>query len=599
MEDLPKSILLNFFEESIDKAKKLLQEKYSAVQINNTDDDFPINLNPKKYEFFKIQIKKNAPPLTFIIALPNHFPDEFPKIFLSKKNYLSIGQIPHIDKNRFICTKEPNTAVLNDKIPDDALDELIKIAIEIINKGIKKENNDDFTEEFLAYWNDQTDYKFLSLFKPHSDIAMEKVILFSKNFKIANIKRNGLIAKDNKEFEKWMKNLELPIDNNNIYNALYLPLSKPIHFPFPKTNGEVFKLIQESNNDNFSALKNYLNQDNNLKIILFSFPVKKERILAGWKISILRGKTMKGFRNGNVPIEAWMTKAAMNQIKTISIERVDQARLFNRGGCGIKSSIINSSIAIVGCGSLGSPIAMSLLKCGISRFFLLDNDTLEPANVARHVCGISDSINIPYKSEALCNKMLKHFPHIECATSKDEILDLLEKNPKYLDKHDISIIAIGNFSVERRLNYLAKKGAIKSPLVFIWMEPFGVAGHMLYLNLASGGCFQCCFDYKKNFKFAVAEHEKKYFKKESGCQSSYIPYSNLEIEGFINSVSKEILICLEKKPQQSYLITWIGNVNDFKSLGYQINDLWAANLNYSIYRTNIFQEKNCELCKSN
>lgn len=598
MEDLHKTNLKNFYQESINKAKNLLKKKYSATQIDESDNDFPNIANPKKYIFFRIHIKKNEYPLNLIIAIPKHFPDEFPKIYLSKENYSELGQIPHIDNNRFVCTKDPNVTFLNDSVPEEALDELIKVAIDIINKGIRKENINDFTEEFLAYWNEQAKYKFLALLDPSAKIEIVKIILVAKESNIASSKRNGLIAKNEEEYEKWMKTLDLPIDQSNIFDALYLPLSEPIPFPLPQKNIDAFRLIKKSGNSNYEALKAYLNRSNGLKAILFSFPIKNDRILAGWISSIWRGKTLKGFRKGKIPIEIRMSKSAKSSIKKISIERVDNERLFKRGGLGIKSSLKKSSVAIIGCGSLGSPLAISLSKCGISNFLLIDNDILEPSNIARHVCGLFESIETPFKSEALTKRLLRHFPHIDCHSSKEDILDLLEENEMYLNKFDISIVAIGNKSVERRLNYLVKKGVIESPLIYIWMEPFGVAGHLFYLCASDGGCFQCCFDSEGKFVYAVAKYNKDFFKRESGCQSTFIPYSNLEIESFINIVSREILFCLEKKPKQSYVMTWLGDLTFFNSLGYQINDMWAADLNYSIHKKEIKKNNYCELCKA-
>ncbi len=594
IEDLHKSSLASFYKELIKKAKNLLIKKYSAVQIDKNDNDFPSNINSKKFIFFKVHIEANKYPLVLIIAIPNHFPDEFPKIYISEKNYSEIGQIPHVDKNRFVCTKDPNIAVLNDNRPDLALDKLIEVALDIINKGIKKESKDDFTDEFLAYWNEESKYKLFSLFIPKSKIETVKII-FPEDFKIANTKANGLIVRIKEDYDEWMNNLGLPSSNIEIVDALYLPLSEPISFPLPKKNNKVFKIIKDSGKNNFKALKKYLNMGDSPNFILFSFPIKNERILAGWK-SPLWGETMNGFRPGKVPIEQRMRKSGTSLIKKISIERVDQDRLFRRGGVGIKTSFKKTSIAIIGCGSLGSPLAISLLKSGISKFFLIDNDILEPANVARHICGMSDAVEAPYKSELLCKKMLQHFPHIECKSSKEDILDVLEHNETCLNNYDISIIALGNKSVERRLNYLARKEVLKSHLIFIWMEPFGVAGHMFYLHPDNGGCFQCCFDSEGIFKYSVAKHHKDFFKRESGCQSTYVPYSNLEIDSFINSVTREILYNIDEKPKQSYLMTWIGNTTFFESMGYTINNKWTAYLNYSIHKNEIQQNNNCEIC---
>ncbi|CAM1379246.1 hypothetical protein FF3_00917 [Fretibacterium fastidiosum] len=47
-------------------------------------------------------------------------------------------------------------------------------------------------------------------------------------------------------------------------------------------------------------------------------------------------------------------------------------------------------VCLVGCGSLGGTIALELARAGVGRFFLFDMDTLEPANLSRHVAGVDE-----------------------------------------------------------------------------------------------------------------------------------------------------------------------------------------------------------------
>jgi len=175
MEGQLKSALNNFYEESSERVKQHLEKKYSAKKINEEDDDFPDIYQKENYIFLKVHVVRESSPLTLVIAIHKHFPDKLPKIYLSKKDYLEIPLIPHVDKNRFVCTKDPRVIFLNDKKPAEAIDELIKVAIDIISKGIKKENIEDFTEEFLAYWNDQAETKFLSLWSPSAAIENVKI----------------------------------------------------------------------------------------------------------------------------------------------------------------------------------------------------------------------------------------------------------------------------------------------------------------------------------------------------------------------------------------------------------------------------------------
>ena len=47
-------------------------------------------------------------------------------------------------------------------------------------------------------------------------------------------------------------------------------------------------------------------------------------------------------------------------------------------------------VVVLGCGSVGSLIAMELARSGVGNFLLVDADTLEYHNLCRHQCGIED-----------------------------------------------------------------------------------------------------------------------------------------------------------------------------------------------------------------
>jgi hypothetical protein len=88
-------------------------------------------------------------------------------------------------------------------------------------------------------------------------------------------------------------------------------------------------------------------------------------------------------------------------------------------GIGVDAkSIINKSITIIGCGSVGSYIAYFLAKSGFKKFNLVDNDTLRIENIARHVCGYR-YLNIP-KTSALENHLQENFPDVEISVYQDD-----------------------------------------------------------------------------------------------------------------------------------------------------------------------------------
>ena len=50
----------------------------------------------------------------------------------------------------------------------------------------------------------------------------------------------------------------------------------------------------------------------------------------------------------------------------------------------------DKAVSIVGCGSLGATLALSLARAGVGAFYLFDMDRLSPVNIARHQAGLKD-----------------------------------------------------------------------------------------------------------------------------------------------------------------------------------------------------------------
>ena len=75
-------------------------------------------------------------------------------------------------------------------------------------------------------------------------------------------------------------------------------------------------------------------------------------------------------------------------------------------------------VAVVGLGSGGGLIALELAKTGVSGFVLIDHDRLEPKNIARHVCGISDLGR--FKTRAMRDMILDRNPLANVVLSETE-----------------------------------------------------------------------------------------------------------------------------------------------------------------------------------
>ena len=77
-------------------------------------------------------------------------------------------------------------------------------------------------------------------------------------------------------------------------------------------------------------------------------------------------------------------------------------------------SMLGKQAFIIGCGSVGSLIALELAKSGIGRFVLVDNDVLNFHNLCRHQCGIREVGS--YKVEAVRDRILAINPMAQVET---------------------------------------------------------------------------------------------------------------------------------------------------------------------------------------
>lgn len=179
------------------------------------------------------------------------------------------------------------------------------------------------------------------------------------------------------------------------------------------------------------------------------------------------------------------------QSTTVRIKKYDTVtRLFSRNTGLLESAeMLDKRAVLVGCGSVGSFVAMELARSGVGKFVLCDTDTLEIHNICRHQCGFDDLGR--YKVDAVRDKILNINPDAEVITYRKIIQRVPEDELMPLLGRDTIIIGGGD---NRGSADWACKLAIKTDSTFIatgcWTRAF--AGEIFYW--ASGhelSCYTC------------------------------------------------------------------------------------------------------------
>jgi len=249
--------------------------------------------------------------------------------------------------------------------------------------------------------------------------------------------------------------------------------------------------------------------------------------------------------------------------------------LMNRGGGDDRFTHQHISMILAGCGSIGSHLAMSLARCGLTKLLLIDSEILEIENVPRHLCGMAQAVKRMKKVDAVSSAIKNQFPDIQCDRHCADILDLLGSNLEEINRYDFLIVAIGKLAIERRISYMIKEKALTAPVIFLWVEPFGIGGHVLCFP-SGETVYESLFDDHGNYKYAIASDRQTFLKREAGCQSSFLPYSSLSAEEF-SKVATRIILEWVTNPVKRVAVTWIGDITSFKEKGYKVSEAYREN----------------------
>ena len=159
-----------------------------------------------------------------LVAMPPTFPDALPKLYLSHADFKRIGRVPHVDRNRFICTRDERVIVINEARCGEAVEDLIQIALETLDKGTAGQNKEDRMSEIIAYWNDEAenDIDILSIIKV-ADQA-RTIGLYSLTHGLFG--KSGLVLADTEEDVKhWLTSLSPEIQCKHEEAVLFLPIA--------------------------------------------------------------------------------------------------------------------------------------------------------------------------------------------------------------------------------------------------------------------------------------------------------------------------------------------------------------------------------------
>lgn len=152
-------------------------------------------------------------------------------------------------------------------------------------------------------------------------------------------------------------------------------------------------------------------------------------------------------------------------------------------GADVLAYLQSQTVGIVGLGSGGSFVAVSLAMSGVGRFILIDNDVLEPPNIVRHAAD-RRYLGQP-KVEAVADLIRQRNPAAEVRTVVGRIEDHLD----LLAEMDVVVAGIDSEGPKYTINQAAMEhGRV---VVYAGVYERGEGGDVAIIYPDEGPCYAC------------------------------------------------------------------------------------------------------------
>lgn len=145
--------------------------------------------------------------------------------------------------------------------------------------------------------------------------------------------------------------------------------------------------------------------------------------------------------------------------------------------------LAQKKVGVVGLGSGGGFVALSLAMSGVGHFVLIDREDLEAANVLRHVADLRD-VGRP-KAEAVADLIRQRNPQVRVEIFNGD----LEAHLDVLDNLDLLVVGVDGEGAK----YVLNEACLARDLVAVYAGVYerGEGGDVVIIRPYDGPCYAC------------------------------------------------------------------------------------------------------------
>ena len=532
--------------------------------------------------------------IPIVIAIPENWQRVLIDIYI--KQYMNFPFIPHIDVKGKICLFDMEGVLIDQNLCGIIL-QSIKRAKKIISKGLSGANKEDFINEFDLYWQQLPAVQMAKVDVPcvqNVGIVKYFVNTSKKRKKESYLKfmqrLRGSIIYVSQEIENLKRYYKE--DKGSIRNAIYIKIKVDDFLYPPDARGTNLK-------EYFQKVLGYVNGEQ-LQTIISKIGSDKLVIFEVWQpndtitfLGAIFEKVLFSFENGLCNLKS------VNRIIPITVSRIDKMYLMTRSNEAI-NILTDKKILLIGCGSVGSYIANELVKSGIEKMMLIDDDHLYEINVFRHLLGLEYVVQ--YKCVALQNFLEKKITDLKILSLVADIEDAVQEGSIEFEDYDLIISATGSHNVNRWINKYMYLHKLSTPIVYAWNEVLGIGSHVAYIQYGNIGCYECFFGRDEDTdelydRTSYCKPGQNIVQKVAGCGSSFIPYGStvsFKTAGMCVETVKKIF---EGRYTDNMIISAKGDGYHFKKAGLQVSNKYLRQIDDVVeYNGKQFSKPGCEFC---
>jgi molybdopterin/thiamine biosynthesis adenylyltransferase len=547
------SIALRLREEGIYKLDSFLTQVCSARRL--LPQEVGAYVGRSLDSGWEIHIQANLTTRRLQVLLDQRFPFSLPHFFLiDRPEFLTW---PHIEEDGRLCLEAANKVAKPDH-PAEAAGVLLGQAVDLICACEDGSNQGDFRTEFYSYWNRDLKESHGSIYSLLAADGPSRLV------EIWRGKSKLVVGESEEEVLSWLRHRhgEQPqFDSTDLAFFLWLPQALlPKHYP--RTGGDIYRLAQMTSGGKL-LLKRFSRKGKSPFYFILGadsgngpcFAAVSTRTPVTVDIQGRRRDfSLHGFRPDKIPASRIFSIAS--PASRLKVERVDSAWIHGRGFDPHQPTLSKKRVVIVGCGSVGAPIALHLVMSGVGYVDLVDPGTLKWANVGRHPLG-AEYVG-RNKAEALAEKLERSYPHASTRGFDTSYEELAFKDSSAMKNADLIVSATAEWYAESLLNLQHVQGEILGSILYTWTEVHACAGHAVLLP-SSSPCLQCGMTLGGEVRTNVTEWPKgNEMRHEAACGAVFQPYGPVELQGTLSLSASLALDSLLGKIHRPVHRIWAG-----------------------------------------